>query len=286
MRTSKPAVGSDGSQPLVSARPTTIRFMRPSSTVPVSLTGPQCALQCAHCGGRYLEHMQPIWDVRLDNAKSCLISGGCDMHGRVPVTEHLGTVATLKDGRRLNWHVGFVDQNDLDEITPYVDVISFDVVGDAATAREVYGLDVGLDDYIDTLRLLMGAAPVVPHITIGLYAGQIRGEYAALEAMRSLNVSRLILIVFIPTARTRYADCAPPALGEVGDLLTYARQILPDTALYLGCMRPHGRYRQTLDTLAVESGLNGIVNPTRAAEKAASTAGLTVVWGDECCALY
>ncbi len=264
----------------------TIGFVRPTATVPISVTGQSCALDCAHCGGHYLAHMQPIWEAQPDGARSLLISGGCDARGRVPVGGHLEAIARLRPGRRLNWHLGLVEGQDLAPLRPYVDVISFDIVGDAETARQVYGLDVTLDDYIRTLRTLRGMAPVVPHVTIGLHGGQIRGEGAALRALAAEGVERVILIVFIPTPGTRYADCPPPPLDQVADLLAEARCLLPEAGLYLGCMRPHGRYRQQLDEMAVACGLNLIVNPTRAAERAAQAAELTVTWGDECCALY
>lgn len=263
-----------------------ITFVRPSATTPVSVTGTGCALNCAHCGGHYLEHMQPIDHVHLNGARSLLISGGCDARGRVPVKGHLEAIARLGAGRRLNWHLGLVEPEDLEGLAPLVDTISFDIVGDAITAREVYGLDVTLDDYVDTLRLLKQVAPVVPHVTIGLHGGEIRGEAAALEALAAEGVERVILIVFIPTPGTRYASRQPPALDQVAELLAHARCLLPKASLYLGCMRPHGRYRQQLDALAVGCGLNLIVNPTRAAEQAAQDAGLRVIWGDECCALY
>ena len=263
-----------------------IRFDRPTKTLPVSLTGCECALNCAHCGGHYLEHMQPIWDVRADGATSCLISGGCDSRGRVPVTRHLGKVASLRQGRRLNWHVGFIEEEDLRAIDPYVDVISFDIVGDAKTAREVYGLDVDLDDYMRTFDMLRRHGPIVPHLTIGLRGGKMSGERAALEALRARNVDRLILIILIPTEGTAYADCDPPSLTEVADLLIDARLSLPDARLYLGCMRPYGSYRQAVDELAVHAGLNAIVNPSRTAERLARELGLGITWGDECCALH
>jgi len=44
-------------------------------------------------------------------------------------------------------------------------------------------------------------------------------------------------------------------------------------------------YGQALDELAVRAGLNGIVSPARAAERAAAELGLEVTWGEECCAL-
>jgi lipoyl synthase len=263
-----------------------IRFDRPTRTQPVSLTGAQCALDCAHCGGHYLEHMRPIWEVSpAEDVSSYLISGGCDAHGRVPVTSHLEQVAQLHAGRRLNWHVGLVDEADLATIAPLVDVISFDIVGDAETAREVYGLDADLDDYMETLALLERYAPVVPHLTLGLFGGQIRAERQALSALAAHGVERLILLVLIPTEGTRYAECAPPALDQVAEVLLDARLMLPNAKLYVGCMRPFGAYRQVLDELAVRAGVNVIVNPCRAAQTAAEELGLEIVWGDECCGL-
>jgi len=65
-----------------------------------------------------------------------------------------------------------------------------------------------------------------------------------------------------------------------------ARVALPSVRLYLGCIRPHGGYRQIVDDLAVRAGINGIVNPTRAAEQTAVAWGLEPIWGSECCALH
>ncbi len=265
--------------------PHTIAFARPTATLPVSLTGIGCALDCAHCGGHYLEHMRPIAGLNAGDAKSLLISGGCDTAGRVPVDGHLAELAALRPGRRLNWHVGFSDEATLRTIAPYVDAISFDLVGDRATAREVYGLDLGLGDYLRQLELLRRYAHVVPHITLGLRGGLLSGERAALEALAPLQIGALILNVLIPTPGTRYADCAPPDFDALTQILIDARLLLPQTRLMMGCMRPHGVYRQRLDEIAVRAGLNGLVNPTRAAERTAAELGLSVEWSDECCAL-
>ena len=122
----------------------TIRFDRPTATRPVSLTGRWCGLRCAHCNGRYLEHMQPIWELDGIGAESLLISGGCDPRGRVPIDGHLEALVRLRSGRRMNWHLGFIEEPDLARIIDLIDVVSFDVVGDAETAREVYGLEADL----------------------------------------------------------------------------------------------------------------------------------------------
>jgi hypothetical protein len=95
----------------------------------------------------------------------------------------------------------------------------------------------------------------------------------------------LVLLVFIPTAGTRYADRKPPAPEVVADLLAEARLRFPGTPLYLGCMRPKGRYRDQLDPLAVRAGLNVIVSPARPARQLADDLGLAVRQTRECCVL-
>jgi len=262
-----------------------IQFDRPTHTLPISLTGTRCAQQCAHCNGVYLAHMQPIWDVHPDGATSCLISGGCDTRGRVPVTQHLDRIVALRPGRRLNWHVGMIAEDEIRTISPLVDVVSFDIVGDAETVSEVYGLNYGLDDYMETYDMLARHVRVVPHMTIGLRGGTISGERAALEAIQARAPDRLVLLILIPTRGTAYAERQPPSLAEVTDLFIEARCMLPQCDVRLGCMRPYGAYRQAVDQLAIRAGLNGIVNPTRAAVSLAAKMGLRINRGDECCAL-
>jgi uncharacterized radical SAM superfamily protein len=263
--------------------PMEIRFDNPVDTAVISLTGAQCALDCAHCGGHYLRGMQPIWQAKVDGATSCLISGGYNASGRVPVTAHLDRIKAIRQGRVMNWHVGLIGEDEIRAIAPYVDVISFDFVGDDETIREVYGLDLTVEDYAQSYQLLRRYAQVLPHITIGLRGGEIGHEVRALEILGDLGVEGLVLIVFIPTAGTRYADRQPPQIREVVDILVEARLRFPDKPLYLGCMRPQGRYRLELDPLAVRAGVNVIVNPAREAVRLAEELGLRITRGRECC---
>jgi len=265
--------------------PMEIEFDNPVDTAVISLTGVQCALDCAHCGGHYLRGMQPIWQARVEGATSCLISGGCDALGRVPVTAHLDRIKAIRQGRVMNWHVGLIGEKEIRTIAPYVDVISFDFVGDDETIREVYGLDLTVEDYVQSYQLLRQHARVLPHITIGLRGGKIGHEHRALEILEELGLEGLVLIVFIPTAGTRYADRQPPEIGQVVDILVQARLRFPDKLLYLGCMRPRGRYRIELDPLAVRAGVNAIVNPAREAVRLAEELGLAIKRGQECCVI-
>ncbi len=267
--------------------PPEIEFDYPLDTAIISLTGTWCALNCAHCGGHYLKHMIPIWQVdeRIKRATSCLISGGCDEAGRVPVTSHLEEIRALRRGRKMNWHVGLIEEADLLAILPYVDVVSFDFVGDDETIREVYNLDRGVEDYVRSYQLLRRYVKVFPHITIGLRGGELGHERRALDILEGLGVEGLVFIVFIPTPGTRYADRQPPPVEAVLDLLIEARLRFPDRPIHLGCMRPHGDYRARLDPLAVRAGVNKIVSPAREAVRTAQELGLTIRRGWECCAI-
>jgi uncharacterized radical SAM superfamily protein len=265
--------------------PPVIGFDYPLRTLVVSLTGTRCQLDCAHCGGHYLESMVPVWRADPEGATSCLISGGCDGSGRVPVTEHLDIVRGMRSGRIMNWHVGLIAEAEAEIIAPYVDVISFDFVGDDDTISEVYGLDVGVQDYVAAYELLRRHATTVPHITVGLRGGSMAGEYKALDILGDLGVEAITFIVFIPTPGTRYEDREPPPLEEVVDLLVEARLRFPTIPIHLGCMRAHGEYRDQLDPLAVQAGVNVIVSPARTAVALAQEVGLRVDRREECCAV-
>lgn len=260
-----------------------IEFVYPFDTALISLTGHHCELDCAHCGGYYLQHMTPVWRAEMGGASSCLISGGCDASGRVPVTQHLEQIKAIRQGRKMNWHVGLIEEADLRAIASYTDVVSFDFVGDDETIREVYGLDRTIADYVETYQMLRRHTTVIPHITIGLRGGDLGHERAAMEKLRELGVDGLVLIVFTPTSGTRYADRPPPPIEAVVNILAEARLRFPDKPIHLGCMRPHGKYRASLDPLAVRAGVNKIVSPARQAVQLATELGLSIVQGRECC---
>jgi uncharacterized radical SAM superfamily protein len=260
-----------------------ITWSYPLDTAVLSLTGAQCALDCAHCGGHYLRGMRPIWETEPDGASSVLISGGCDSQGRVPVLAHGDRVRAWREGRLTNWHVGFVSEAEIQAIAPLVDVVSFDFAGDDETAREVYGLDVHVQDYEATYRLLRRYARTIPHVTIGLRGGALGHEQPALDRLQAIGVDGLVMLVFMPTPGTRYADRQPPSTEMVATVLAEARERFPDVPVYLGCMRPRGAYREVVDPLAVRAGVNVIVSPSRAARRVAQELGLEARKTRQCC---
>jgi lipoyl synthase len=265
--------------------PDEITWSYPLDTAVLSLTGRECALDCAHCGGHYLSGMRAIWEAEPDGSTSCLISGGCDPTGRVPVLAHMERVRAWRQGRAMNWHVGLLSEREMEAIAPLVDVVSFDLVGDDETIHEVYGLDRTVDDYVQTYRLLRRYVRTLPHVTIGLRGGELGHEVRAFELLQDLGVDGLVLLVFIPTPGTRYAERQPPSPTAVADLCAEARLRFPEVPLYLGCMRPKGAYRAELDPLAVRAGVNVLVSPSRPAREMAAELGLAAHQIRECCVL-
>lgn len=271
--------------------PPVIHFSYMGRTGVVSATGAHCELSCAHCGGHYLKAMLSPGEARRrarapDAPASWLVSGGCDRRGRVPLDEHVDLLQSLGERARLVLHVGLVKPEEASRIARHAAVVAFDVVGDRQTSQEVMGLDVGLEEYLETYRALASQARVIPHVCIGLHGGQLRGEWAAVEALAAEAPAELVFLVFSPTPGTAFAGRQPPPLPEVSEFLAWARLQLPVTPLGLGCMRPRGNYREGLDELAVHLGINGIAVPTPAAERAAWERGLTILREDECCVLH
>ncbi len=265
-----------------------VEWVSPFRTAVLSVTGARCSLACAHCGGRYLEHMLPIdrWrEIDGSRVTSCLVSGGCDPGGRVPVADRLDVVGELASRWRLNLHLGVVGEEEVASLAGLSPVVSFDLVVDDATIREVYGLDLPGQKLLATYEMLRRYVRVVPHICIGLRGGVVSGELEALRALAACGADAIIFIVFTPTAGTRYASCNPPEPEAAAGVIAAARAMFPSTPLYLGCMRPRGEYRDRLDSLALRAGVNRIVSPSRKAIDSAEALGLVATWKEECCAL-
>lgn len=268
--------------------PNIIEFDFPVNTKAISVTGSKCDLRCSHCNGHYLNSMIPLTDWRANlnqNITSCLISGGCELNGKVPLMRYLPAIKEIKANHRTNLHVGLIDDDEIEQLSQVADVVSFDFVGDDETVREVYGLDKSVDDYVRVYLALKQKVRVLPHICIGLRGGSISGEYKALELLKHLGTDGLVFIVFAPTEGTAYADRQPPAIEDVVGMLCRAREEFPNIPIHLGCMRPKGKYRLKLDELALRCGVNKIVQPTWAAVDLARELGLEVRRGKECCVL-
>lgn len=294
------AAGADGQEEAFAAAwrvreanfPARIEWFTPGQTLPVSLTGGECELGCDHCNGHYLRHMAGLAESlagsspRSRRATSYLVSGGCvAATGQVPYPAQLDDLRQLKRRGRLNFHVGLVGEAEIAPLADLADAVSFDVVGDDATIREILHLDRTVADYRRTLAALAARVRVVPHVLVGLHGGQLRGERRAVEIIGELGLREMVYIILIPTPGTALADVAPPAPAAVAELFAWTRRELPAARLGLGCMRPAGAYRRLVDPLAVLAGFQAIVQPDRAAVALAAELGLAAAVKEECCVL-
>ena len=270
-----------------------------SSFPSVSVTGVGCSLDCAHCGRTFLRHMHAattpaslstfLDDLWTRGGAGCLVSGGCDRDGRVPLHPFLPVLAEVKrtTGLQLNVHCGLVDAEEARLLaTTDIDVVSLDLIGDHSTVLEVYGLDRGPEDYLASYSHLVSAGiPVVPHITIGLHFGMVRGERTALEMAASMDAPLVVFLVLLPTSGTRMADVEPPSAEAVTEVFAYARELLPQTELALGCMRPRGPEGRIIERLALEHGFERMAMPSLDVHTAARRLGIKVIKATGCCTL-
>ncbi len=261
-----------------------ITFVYPQETLSVSVTGQVCDLNCAHCGGHYLRNMENI--EKASSAQSCLISGGCDHTGKVPILQEKDRLKKMSNDISLNLHVGLVSESEAKEIGEFAKSVSFDFVACTETIKKVYGFtDVTEDDYLNSYRSLQRYTKVVPHICIGLNGGEQSGELSALSMLAKERPAALSFIVFTPTKNTDFALKTPPVLDYVVNILLQARIMFPETPIHLGCMRPGGKYRDDLDYWALQAGVNKIVIPAPKARKSAKNLGLNIQIEEECCSL-
>ncbi|NLJ99765.1 MAG: radical SAM protein [Clostridia bacterium] len=275
--------------------PMEIELVLPERTGTVSVTGRECSMNCAHCGGHYLRGMKTLDQILsrppgedTGNYLSYLVSGGYTKEGKIPLGKYWSELRRLKKYGRLNFHTGLVSREEAEALKPLADTVSFDFVGDDELIQKVYGADFRAEDFLRSYEYLLdtlGPKRVIPHVILGLNEGKIGTEMGTVGLLKEVGLESLVLLIFNPTRGTRFAGCSPPDLDSVGALLAEIRIALPSTPLTLGCMRPGGRYREAVDILAVHCGINKIVTPTPSLEAHARRRGLGVIWKRECCVL-
>lgn len=272
----------------------------PDRLRPISVTGPECVLNCEHCRGVLLRSMraprqgETLFEaaeaLKARGAEAVLVSGGSDLEGRVPLHGHLEDIARLKGelGLRVLVHTGLADgavARGLAEAR--VDGALIDIIGHGDTIRRVYHLKKGPEDFEESLSLLVGAGVrTVPHVCIGLHFGRLLGEERALETVARYPVAALVLIVFTPLAGTPMADVAPPSLEEVEAVFRKARALMGSTPVILGCARPLGPAKEAIDRLALEVGLDAIAYPAEGLVGEASRRGVSHDFQETCCAFF
>ena len=277
-----------------------LRTYYPSRMFPsISVTGGACELRCVHCNSHYLQHMIPaltpdqLYQVCLnlyrEGAVGCLISGGSNIGGYVPLEPYVDAIKCIKKDTDLvlNVHTGLLSSNLARRLSEAeIDVASIDVVGDNETITGIYGLNKTVKDYEKAIdnHLKAGIKHIVPHICVGLNFGKISGEIKALKMIEKINPELLVFITIIPTRGTLMEKVTPPKPETVVKIIAIARLMFRKTSISLGCMRPGGIRRGKLDSLALNV-VDRIAVPTPRALKEAEELGLKIEKYNSCCAL-
>jgi uncharacterized radical SAM superfamily protein len=270
---------------------------KPNQFPAVSVTGKGCALNCKHCGGKLLETMHPAetpealfaLSLRLkrNGALGCLVSGGCLPDGSVPLKRFIPVLERIKRESDLavNVHTGIVDVATAEALkNAGVDAALIDVIGSDETIKDIYNLNVTVEDYARSLRALHEAGlNVVPHVIVGLQNGKLQGEFHALEMIACYKPSALVIIAFMPIRGTAMALVKPPLPIDIARVAAVARVMFPDVPVALGCMRPRGQYRAETDVLCLKAGVNAVAFPSEEAIAYAEKQGYTLSFSSYCC---
>jgi len=265
----------------------------------ISVTGNVCKLNCEHCRGQLLEGMVPAMtpemllkvclEVKTAGGRGCLVTGGSLGDGSVPLMKFIPTLKRIKEelGLRVVVHTGLVDKGLAEALSDTgVDAAMIDIIGSDETIKQVYRLDRKADEYEYSLSLLSERRiPIVPHIVVGIHYGQLRGEKTALQIISRHNPAAVVIVVLTPLHGTPMEKVLPPPPMAVARILLGARLIMPSTPLLLGCARPKGALKPTIDVLAIRAGANGIAYPSEEAYMFARRLGLQVKLHEECCSL-
>ncbi len=269
----------------------------PAAFPSISITGRFCALKCKHCYGKVLNTMLPAVNpeqlvnlckqLKRKGAIGCLISGGCLPDGSVPLGGFLGAIAKVKKdlGLTVVVHTGVIELSMAEKLREAgVDAALIDVIGSDETIKEIYQLNMKVQDFDTSLKALQESGiPYVPHVLVGLHYGKLKGEFKALQMISKYRPSAVIIIALMPIHGTPMKDASPPTATDIAKVLAMTRLMMPGTPLVLGCMRPKGETREEIDVLAVKAGANAIAFPAQKAINMAESLGLEITFSSLCC---
>ncbi len=267
--------------------------------LPISVTGSACALQCDHCQAKVLEGMVSVRaqedlfalavSLHEKGTKGILVSGGSTREGGVPLAPHLNDIRRIKAelGMTVIAHVGYPSAELARGLADAgADAAMMDIIGANETLRDVYHLDLTVDDVERSLAALTDTGMrVIPHIVLGLQYGRFLGEFHALEMIARHPVWTLVLVVLMPLTGTPMGAVKSPPVPECAQFFALARDTMPETRVHLGCGRPMGETKVLLDRAAIDHGFNGIAYPAEGSVAYAAERGLTPKFYDACCSV-
>lgn len=262
----------------------------------ISITGDQCALQCPHCMAHPLSCMlcadSPerlitlACELERDQALGFLLSGGYDSKGVLPVGAFLPAIRRIKETTELsiNAHIGYPRRDALPSIVDSgIDAYSVNFPMSDRVGRTYFQVENALARFEETVEGLheLGAKRVIPHMLIGL--GDSDEDIKGMRLLSDNPPESLVVLAFTPIRGTPLEDRAPTESARIIDTIAIARQLMPETKLVLGCMRPRGAVSSEI--YLMRELVDGIVLPARSVEKSLQN-HLSLERLRGCCAIH
>ena len=243
----------------------------------ISVTGYGCSLSCKHCKRLMLK---PLHKAKTNEeiyrlcvmfykrgALGCLLTGGCDLDGSVPIYRYTDAIKKVKEDTNLILlaHTGIIDYKRAEALAKAgLDGVSLDVVGSRKVTEEVYGIAIPEEKYKETLINLKkaGIKIISPHVTTGLYFGKLSHELNALKIIRdSITPTAIEITALMPLKGTPMEKFKPKPL-DVAKVVAIAKLMFPNVEITLGCAHSKGKDRYFIEKLAIEAGVSNIAIPT------------------------
>ncbi|MFX1315076.1 MAG: radical SAM protein [Promethearchaeota archaeon] len=254
-----------------------LKIYNPTGKFPaISITGSECALNCEHCDGKYLDGMKHILknkdlenyllDLYNNGGTGALISGGCEPDGSVPLLKFINIIKKIKNDTSLiiNAHTGLLSEETAEKLAEAkVDIISFDINMDEEVIRDIYHLDRDREDYKVAINILQKYdLNIVPHICIGLYYGKLHKELESIKVLKEINPKLIVIIVLIPPIISKNFFERPKP-SDIAKVIATIRFLFPNSEISLGCMRPRKEIKEDIEKYALQAGITRIEIPSR-----------------------
>ncbi|MFX1327714.1 MAG: radical SAM protein [Promethearchaeota archaeon] len=256
-----------------------LKIYNPTKRFPaISITGTECSLDCEHCNKKYLKGMKPIlenqdlekflFELYKKKGVGALISGGSKLDGSVPLLNFLNTIKKVKRETNLiiNTHSGLLNEETAKKLADAnVDIVSFDINMDKEVIKDIYHLDIELNEYKRAIDLLKKyKLNIVPHICVGLHYGKLNKELETIKFIKEtiIDPSLIVIIALIPPKDSKIKFELIKA-EEIAKVIAILRFAFPKTELSLGCMRPRGKIKTEIEKMSIKSGITRIEIPSR-----------------------
>jgi len=119
-------------------------------------------------------------------------------------------------------------------------------------------------------------------VCVGFGFGKKCGELPALELIRHINPTTVVITGLMPVVGTAMSSVKPNPY-DFAKVFCRAGELFPDIPITLDCAHSSGRDRKLIEQIALESGVFNIALPTRSFIKYARAEGYVIEYFGTCC---